>query len=75
MKRNHAFASPCEYHCIREHSLQQKRWYLQKMFSIFKIFIFWVSREGKRAKYDLKLPILLWFALYFQELYIISLRF
>ena len=38
------------------------KWYLQQIFSFFKILIFGVCR-GKRAKNDLKLPISVCFAL------------
>ena len=44
-----------------------KWWYLQPIFSFFKILILGFFRGGKKAKNDLKLPISVCFALYLRN--------
>ena len=57
--RSHTYDCDFWYTCV-------KWWYLQQIFSFFKILILGFL-GGKRAKNDLKLPISLWFALYLRN--------
>ena len=59
--RNHTLYD-CDfwYTCV-------KWWYLQQIFSFFKILIFGVFRGNKRAKNDLKLAISVCYALYLRN--------